>query len=225
MSNYTAIPGADLAIAFGHAFEAGHISDPAAPSLLRAFSSGWSRRQTAKVAVILARAGRPVPPSTPTSGDPWFFDLRPERQALRGRKSGIVRRWRTRERDELIDRWYHRGIRTVSEMAEHFEMTRQGIYFVLHRVISQPLPRLAAVVKRTIQSVQVSSLPALVPGRASRVLNSLMRWCGLQTVRRLPDTAVSDEAERLNGLEERPLKPKRLEKVVEWVCWERKTWE
>ena len=222
---YQTPPHVDLGIAFGREFEAGRISDESAPSLLRAWSSdrGWTPRQAAKAAVILDKAGRPVPPSTHTRGDPWWFDTRPERQALRGRKSGIMRRWRERERDELIDRWYHRGIHTVAEMAEHFGLTRQAIYHVLHRVVSAPLPRLAAIVKRTIENVPVLGIPSAVRGREPRIWTSLMRWCGLRTVREQPDDAVEAEAERLNALEERPLKPRRLAAVVARVCRERRT--
>lgn len=218
------LPNADLAIALGVELEAGRIRDPAAPSLLRAWSvSGWTRRQAAKVAVLLAKANRPVPPSPNTrSGDPWWFDQRPERQALRGRKSGIMRRWRKRERDELIDRWYRRGQRTVAEMAAHFGMSRQGIYHVLNRVLSAPLPRLAAVVKRTIVNVRVAASQTDLPGRSARIVTALMRWCGLRTVRELPDAAVHDEARRLNAMEVQPLRPNRLLKVAEWVCAKRR---
>ena len=126
-----------------------------------------------------------------------------------------------RDRDELIQRWYQRGKRTVAEMSEHFGLTRQGIYHILHRVISAPLPWLKAVVKRTILNVSVASQRTALPGRAPRIFTSLMRWCGLRTVRRKPDEAVFDEAERLNALEKRPLKPKRLAKIAERVCRER----
>ena len=110
-------------------------------------------------------------------------------------------------------------------MAEHFGLTRQGIYYVLHRVISAPLPRLAALVKRTILNVSVASQQTDIPGRAPRIFTSLMRWCGLRTVRRKPDEAVFSEAEKLNALEKRPLKPKRLEKIAERVCRERRAFE
>ena len=166
------IPNADLAIALATEHEAGRLHDPAVPSLLKAWSDGgWTRRQAAKVRVILSRADprpgerRAIPPAAYDDGCPWWIDTRPERQALRGRKSGIVRRWRTRERDELIHRWYRRGKRTVAEMAAHFGMSRQGIYYAINRVLSAPLPRLAPV-KLTIQYLR--RLAERIPRKALR---------------------------------------------------------
>ena len=254
MRNYTAIPGADLAIDFGREFEAGRISDPAAPSLLRAFSlnAGWTRRQVLKASAILAHAElgpgetRVIPHVTwgPRHDSGQRTETREEKAAA-GVKSGIMRRQRTRGRDEAIEAMYRTS--TAKQVSKHFSLSirsirrivrwvRESFVNIARRhvapVTSLLIPRLrewleasrstTGRVTRTILNIPVSSQPCLVPGRSSRIVASLMRWCGLKTIQRLPDEAVRDEAERLNAMEQRPLKPKRLAKIAEWVCRERR---
>ena len=169
-------------------------------------------------------------------------------KAAAGVKSGIMRRQRTRERDEEIERMYRTS--TAKQVAEHFRLSvrsirrivrwvREGFVNLARRhvapVTSLLIPRLrewleasraaAERVTRTIQNIQVASQQTLIPGRSPRILTSLMRWCGLKTVRGLPDEAVFAEAERLNAIEKRPLKPKRLAKIAEWVCRERRKFD
>ena len=173
----------------------------------------------------------------------------PEEKAAAGVKSGIMRRQRTRDRDTAIEEMYQTS--TAKQVAEHFGLSvrsirrivrwvRDGFVNLARRhvapVTSLLIPRLrewleasraaAERVTRTIRNIAAmdtpTAEPSCVPGRSKRILTALMRWCGLRAVRRLPDKAVSDEAERLNGLEERPLKLKRLAKVTEWVCRERR---
>ena len=94
---------------------------------------------------------RAVAPFPYTRGGPWWLDRRPARQALRGRKSGIARRWRTRDRDRLIHKLRRQG-KTLAQIAAVVGLSRQGVNYVLKRVISAPRARLAAV-KQTILNV------------------------------------------------------------------------
>jgi len=241
MATAPAIPGEDAAIALARRVEANKVRDPAALSLLRWWSEQgeWTPRQTSMAVALLLKSDEPIPGETQavppypyTRGGLWHGDTRPERQALRGRKSGIMRRWRTRERDGKILYWRERG-ESLAALAARFGLSRSGIAYILRRVVSAPLPKLEAV-QRTIRRVQSlgevdppSAIPVPIsacPGQPRRIFRALARWCGLQTVKRLPDSAVQREAERLNAAEARPLKPARVAGIVRKVCRERVQW-
>lgn len=225
----------DVAIALGEADEAGVVPDAhAARSLLKVWSSddGWTPAQR-RLAFVLVLRSAPIagevaamPPVPYTRGGPWQADMRPERQSLRGRKSGIVRRWRTRDRDRLIHDMRRRGA-TLAVIAARVKLTRQGVHYVLKRVISAPLPKLAAV-KRTIEKMQSWAMPrAILPrcrGRTTSIRNALLAWCGLQVVRRLPDDEVHREAAWLNNQLDQPLPRRRLDDTVQRVLVERSRW-
>ena len=223
----------DLAVQLGEAVEEKRVEDDrAARSLLRAWSDrGWTAAQ-ARLAARLVREAEPregeehaVAPHPYESGEQWYADTRPARQALRGRKSGIVRRWRTRDRDERIHELRHEG-KSLAKIGEVVGLSRQGVAYVLKRVLSAPLPRLAAV-KRTMSNMPRRHPLAVlerVPGRAPTIRKALLRWCGLRVVRGLPDEAVRAEADRLNAELDRPLRPRRLDDTVERVCRERRRW-
>ena len=224
--------GVDLAMQLGAIVEKKRVlDDRAARSLLSAWSSdeGWTPAQARFAARLVheaqTRAGEEhaVAPYPYQSGEHWGADTRPERQALRGRKSGIVRRWRTRERDARIHEPRRAG-KSLAEIAAVVGLTRQGVAYVLRRVVSAPLPRLAAV-KRTIQDMQSRRPRAVLerlPGRTSSIREALLRWCGLRAVRGLPDDAVQAEARRLTEQLDRPLRARRLDETVNRVLRERR---
>ena len=230
-------PSSALAFTLAAEVEARRQRAPAAVSLLKAWSAkGWTQRQSDYAAVLVRQAdpvegrARAVPPYTYSRGGPWWHDVRPQRQALRGRKSGIMRRWATRDRDLLIHRWYRTGKFTVTEMAAHFELTRQGIYYVLRRTVSAALAKIEPV-KRTIRKVQrmvLGELPKAYPvdsletGHAElRLFTVLRRWLALNVVREAPDSRVRAEAERLNAESVCPMRDGRVKTVLRAVLAKR----
>ena len=229
-----ALAGEELAIQLAETLEAGRVLDHrAARSLLTVWSNadGWSPAQ-ARLAMRLVHEA-PLPPGVERavapypydSGERWGHDTRPERQALRGRKSGIMRRWRTRDRDALIHKLRRQG-KSLAEIADHVALTRQGVAYILQRAKSAPLPRLATV-KRTILNMPRRYPRAVldrVPGRTTSIREALLRWSGLRTTRALPDDAVRTEARRLNDQLDRPLRPRRLDDTVSRVLQERRRW-
>ena len=228
------VNGCDLAIQLGEVVEDGRIlDDRAARSLLAAWSSdeGWSPAQARLVARLVHEAPLPageeraVAPYTYQIGGAWHWDTRPARQALRGRKSGIVRRWRTRNRDALIRKLRRQG-KSLAEIAAVVGLSRQGVAYILKRVVSSPLPRLAAV-KRTIRRMPGRYPRAVLerlPGRTSSIRDALLRWCGLRVTRSLSDDAVRLEARRLNEQLDRTLPGRRLDETVDRVLRERRRW-
>lgn len=226
--------GCELAIQLGGLLEDGRVLDPrASRSLLVAWSSdeGWTSAQARLAARLIHEATpqegheRAVAPFAYTMGGPWYRDTRPERQALRGRKSGIVRRWRTRERDRRIRRLRDDGL-SLAEIGEIVGLAKSTVHHILTRVVSDPLPRLAAV-RRTIVNMQVRIPDAVlerVPGRTTSVFKSLLAWCGLEVVRDLPDSAVRSQARRLNDALDRPLRGRRLDDTVRRVLRDRRRW-
>lgn len=240
----TTYPAEPLALALGEAVTARTLAaddQPRAESLLRSWSSrlGWTARQVPYVVHLLTRvttrAGKtePIPPYPFTHGGAWWEDTSPERQALRGRKSGIMRRWRARERDRKVVYWRGRG-RTYRELAVQFGLALSSVHHIVNRTLSAPLPRLRRV-RRTLSNMPKRSLfppPSAIPvpaselsGRRPRLFRALIRWCGLRTVRGLADCEVHREAERLNALESPPLRPGAVSSVVRTVCRYRGQWE
>ncbi len=253
------IPGEALMIGLGHAVESRLLSpgdSMRAQSLIRWWAQQtqlWTPQWDLAAALlsksihspvtefppnrIETRAGvcERVPPYPYTRGGPWWKDTRPERQAQRGYKSGIMRRERTRERDAKIKRWHETGKHTVIEMARFFEISRQAIYKILRRVIAVRPPLVEKKEdNRTNMKVQNSPMrepphadavdPLDVSGRSPRLFQGLMRWCGLRLVKDLPDEAVYREAERLNRMEDRPMKPARVAGIARKVCRYRERW-
>ena len=226
--------GCELAIQLGEVLEAGRVLDPrAARSLLTAWSSdeGWTPAQARLAMRLVSEAPLPageeraIAPYPYESRTEWGYDTRPARQALRGRKSGIVRRWRTRDRDTLIHKLRRQG-RSMAAIGEIVGLAKSTIHHVLTRTISAPLPRLAAV-RRTIQNMQRRYPQAVLerlPGRTTTVRNALLRWCGLRATRGLPDDAVRAEARRLNDMLDSPLRGRRLDDTVNRVLGERRRW-
>ena len=97
--------------------------------------SEWSRREGEltrrqwRMAAVLARKAGTAP--EPGRGEHvlvkapetrWWFETSSHRQACRGRKSGLARRYATRERDARIARWVNRGRYTVRQVAKHVGM-------------------------------------------------------------------------------------------------------
>ena len=220
-----------MAIQLAETLEAGRVRDHhAARSLLRAWSSdeGWTPAQARLAARLLREAPLPagevraIAPHTYRRGGAWWRDVRPERQALRGRKSGITRRWRTRDRDKRI-RTLRRQGESLGKIASTVGMSRSGVVHVLKRKMSAPLPRLAAV-RRTI----LRTPEAIIGSHSSRncaLFNGLIRWTGLRTVRLLSDNDVADEAHRLNRTLPKPLGDREVRKIVRSVCQRREKWD
>lgn len=240
----TTYPAEPLALALGEAVTARTLAaddQPRAESLLRDWSArlGWTARQVPYVVRLLSRAPLPagetrtVPPYPYVHGGPWWLDTSSERQALRGRKSGISRRFKQSVRDAKIRYWRERG-RTYRELAVQFGLALSSVHHIVNRTLSAPLPRLRRV-RRTLLSMPKRSLfppPSAIPvpaselsGRRPRLFRALIRWCGLRTVRGLADCEVHREAERLNALESPPLRPGAVSSVVRTVCRYRGQWE
>ena len=133
--NSQPLTGEDLAFALAE------IDHPVARSLLRAWSSdrGWTARQAAYAARLVREAApvegeeRLVPPAPYLSGGAWWRDVSAARQALRGVKSGIMRRWRTRKRDNEIKALYEAGQHTQTMLAELFALSVRTIKRILRR--------------------------------------------------------------------------------------------
>ena len=81
----------------------------------RATPISLSRRQWAMAGVLIRKSGATPRSSTSpyilvkAAESRWWFDTSPHRQACRGRKSGMTRRYATRDRDARISRWVNRG--------------------------------------------------------------------------------------------------------------------
>ena len=137
------VPGEDAVIRLGQMLEAGRLDRRAAlhaKSILHA----WSRqeltdRQYRKVQALIGTAAprpgetRSLPPVPYKSGEGWWQDTSPARQALRGIKSGIVRRWKTRERDETICRLRRLAGKTVAALATLYGLCERQIRNILRR--------------------------------------------------------------------------------------------
>jgi len=248
----TTYPSHHLAFDLGHAIEEGRFGavQSTAQSLMRDWSArqGWTARQVSFVVALLSRtptrAGKveavgPYPYTR--SPVPWWHDVSTIAQGRRGIKSGKVRRWKTRNRDALIIRWYRTGKHTAIEIAAHFGMSRQNVYKIVNRVLTPLLPSVNVpkmamrYVNRTFMNVSEwpfreppPARPADsmdVPGRVPRLRKSLLAWCGLRAVRNLPDSELWREGERLNSESARPVKPGQLASVIRGICRDRSRWE
>lgn len=245
-------PSDSLALTLGHAIEEGRLGavQATAQSLMRDWSAreGWTGRQVSFVVALLSRtptrAGKveavgPYPYTR--SPVPWWHDVSTIAQARRAKKKAAYLRHETRHRDANIKRWYQSGKYTVAQMASHFGMTRQGIYYIINRVLTPLLPRenVPKMAMRYVKSafMNMSEWPFReppparpvdsmdVPGRVPRLRKALLAWCGLRAVRNLPDSELWREGERLNSESARPVKPGQLASVIRGICRDRSRWE
>ena len=63
----------------------------------------------------------------------WWFDTSSHRQSCRGCKSGVARRYATRERDARIARWVNRGRYTVRQVAKHVGLAASTVSRIASR--------------------------------------------------------------------------------------------
>ena len=212
----------------------------------RSLVEQWSRREGEltrrqwRMAAVLARKAGTAPEPGPSGYVPvkapesrWWFNTSSHRQACRGRKSGIARRYATRDRDARIARWINRGKYSIRQVARHVGLSTGAVSAIAsrarggkgywrgpekyhppdtrrRRVFSQPS-------LRTCRPFSPFP-PAAAGSRNVALFTSLSAWTGLQEVKRLPDAAVRAEAERLNLLFSKPLRPKELKRIVRSVC-------
>ena len=210
-----------LAVQLCELLTAGRLQQPAvARSLLRRNGDDWTPRQCRKAIAMLGSAQRragetvSVPPFPYTRGGDWWRDVRPERQAARGRKSGRARRWETRHRDARICRWFRAGKYKATEIARHVGLSVRQVYRIVARVIPPQPPKVPwktrserEVVTSTLDYTKDASLDDSREGREPQVFGGLLRWTSQMAVRKMPDEAIFREAERLNARLDRPLTP------------------
>ena len=210
----------------------------------RSLVERWSRREGEltrrqwRMAAVLARKAGTAP--EPGRGEHvlvkapetrWWFETSSHRQACRGRKSGLARRYATRERDARIAHWVNRGRYTVRQVAKHVGMAASTVSRIASRARGGtgfwrgppkqwPLPpsRPRRPLRQPSMSTPKAFSPAVSGSRNTSIFASLMAWTGLRAVQKLPDRAVRDEAECLNRLLREPLRPAELRRVVRSVC-------
>ncbi len=209
--------------------------------LLRAWSEheGLTFKQW-QMASALARKGGTQPQHggryvlTKAPDGRWWLDTSSHRQACRGRKSGLGRRYRTRERDERIGRWINTGKYSVLQVAVHCGLHPTTVWRIASRARGGsgfwrgperqwPVLRPHAQLREPYMRAP-SARPPVTGPRNLVLFNALIRWCGLKTVRRLPDEAVKAEAERLNAGCDPPLPARRVQSVVRSVLRYRRSW-
>ena len=204
----------------------------------RASPLDLSRRQW-RMATALSIKARVAPASvryvlTKAPEARWWFDTSAHRQACRGRKSGVARRYTTRDRDARISRWVNRGVHSVHEVARHVGLALSTVSRIASRARGgtgfwrgpERYHRPDIRRRKGLREPSGNTPRALsLTGRGSRnveLFTSLTAWTGLRTVQKLPDTAVFDEAERINAVLREPMRPAELRKVVRSVCRRRR---
>lgn len=165
----------------------------------------------------------------------WWLDTSPHRQSCRGCKSGVARRYATRERDARIARWVNRGRYTVRQVAKHVGLAASTVSRIASRARggagfwrgperAHPLP--PSRPRRPLREPSMNTLGAFSPApfgsRNPSIFTSLTSWTGLRAIQRLPDSAIMAEAERLNRELARPLRPTELRRIVRSVNQRRK---
>lgn len=191
-------------------------------SLLRRWAErGLTPRQERMCGALAHKANRSAPASSRPvqsgpmpyrGGAPWWADTSSEAQRRRGLKSGLVRRWQRRDRDQRIVYHVRRGVRAVSEIAAHFKLHATTVRRIVSRATGGPgffreesearnLPHRVVVREPSGEHGIVPAARPVDPSLPSNVgvFRALAAWCGLRMVKRLPDSAVAAEAERLNG--------------------------
>ena len=167
---------------------------------------------------------------------PWWHDLTSQRQAIRGLKRQAILRKELTPRNRRIHALRQKGT-PIQVLANTFRLsTRQimriikqvstGIYDISRRKVA-PLdslyvkfrPFLSSFVRDTchLESTHFAppaALPSSCRGRSNRIFTSLTRWLGLRSTRNASFDAVIREAQRLNGLESRPLKPPAVRRAA-----------
>ena len=210
----------------------------------RSLVEQWSRREGEltrrqwRMAAVLARKAGTAPEPGPSGyvlvkarETRWWLDTSPHRQACRGQKSGLARRYTTRERDARIAHWVNRGRYTVRQVARHVGMAASTVSRIASRARGGtgfwrgppkqwPLPpsRPRRPLRQPSLNTRRAFSPAAASSRNTAIFASLMAWTGLRAVQKLPDRAVRDEAECLNRLLREPLRPAELRRVVRSVC-------
>ena len=155
------------------------------------------------------------------------------RQSCRGRKSGMARRYATRDRDARIARWVNRGRYTVRQVARHAGLSpssvsriasraRGGAGFWRGRERAWPVRR--PLLRQPSLSTPSAFSPSPIGSRNTSIFTSLTSWTGLRAVQRLSDRAILHEAERLNQVFSEPMKPAQVKKVARSVCRRRRLW-
>ena len=195
-----------------------------------------TRRQLAMAAVLARKAGSAPGPGRgayvleKAPERRWFLDTSPHRQACRGRKSGMTRRYATRDRDAKIARWINRGRHGVRQVAKHVGLSIGAVSAIASRArggkgywrgpekYHPPDTRRRRLFSLPSWKAPRAFNPASHASRNSSIFSSLTAWTALNTVRKLPDRVVLHEAERLNCELIRPLRPAEIRRVVRSVC-------
>lgn len=86
------------------------------------------------LAVACEQEGAPLP--CDTRNPPWWKDTSQEAQSRRGVKSGKVRRWKNRKRDEQIVRWITKNKFSIKQVAAHVKLHASTIC----RIVSRDVP-------------------------------------------------------------------------------------
>ena len=167
---------------------------------------------------------------------PWWHDRSPQRQAVRGVKSGVVRRKLLAPRNRRIHALRQKGT-PLRVLAETFALSARQIMRILRdmaagtfdttrRTIVPKVPLYVAFrgflnsFRCDTNHVESTPLhpPAAIPstcrGRSKRIYTSLTRWLGLRNTRTASYESVIREADRLNALEPRPLKPPAVRRAA-----------
>ena len=193
-----------------------------------------TRRQWAMAAVLAHKAGKadnaPKPGRYILEKAPerrWWLDTSPHRQSCRGRKSGMARRYATRDRDARIARWVNRGRYTVRQVARHVGMAASTVSRIASRARGgagfwrgqeRAWPVRRPLLRQPYLNTPRAFSPSPIGSRNTSIFTSLTSWTGLRAVQRLSDRAILHEAERLNREIARPLRPAELRRVVRSVC-------
>ena len=167
---------------------------------------------------------------------PWWHDRSPQRQAVRGIKSGVVRRKLLAPRNRRIHALRQKGT-PLRVLAETFALsarqimrilrdTAAGTFDATRRTIVPRVPLYVAFRDflssfrcdtNHLESTHLhppAALPSTCRGRSNRIFTSLVRWLGLRNTRTASYDAVIRGAERLNGLEPRLLKPPAVRRAA-----------
>lgn len=172
------VPDFDLVKDLAVALEQGALIEPGrARSLIRAWSEredGWTTAQASLArslivaAVPMAGQTIVVPPFKYRHDPDWRLDQRPERKAVQGIKSGIVRRHRLRDRNRQVMEWYEAGEHTVQEIAELIGRTVRTVWRIIREMRHGPDLR-----RRTVAPKDRLLMPRFPP--LPKVLASLTR--------------------------------------------------
>ena len=204
----------------------------------------WTGKQVGYVQYLLREAGKKIllPAPITSMHNPFPRSRNRHLQALRGVKSGEVRRYQTRTRDFRILEMSKNGTKQ-KVIADYFCISTRHVRYILRRfrdgvriarrtIMPTDSYRIKDVLGflkegedriRTVKKIQghrkfLLPIPLEnIDGAAPRILKSLCKWVVLDVCAGVSEVDVMKAAEYLNGNDATGVSPKRLAGIVRSV--------